>query len=584
MRLNREKVKQNYKILSKKRSNHLKTNSMDNISTSSRSKNIYLNKILQKNLAEHKISIKDNIQNFQTSIKNIFSDEEKRQKAKNYVMNLRNKNATKSQYKIEDDQIMKNKNINFSGSNYGGFYNYDSLRKTYEILDKNSARTNTYYRTSQKEKPISLRKMIDNSPEMNPGFIRVNKINKLNDEIRYFRDSNYYSNNNLVKTNNPGYLNSQNDLNINNINNSGFNGINSDYMNEYYKSPQVDNHDDELYYNGFQYNDIIRSPSYYNNDNSNSIKKDNNKNMNKSKTNNNFYTNTNKILNLKNVNNQKTYSRFNYNSERKEKNKDLDIDIDIDKQYINTKKIFSNLKIEKNRFKLQSQKNKEINKNNKKERETKSSFKKLISVSINKFNIKGNNNKNKYLEILENKNKQNEKLITNLQNTIKNQKKDLDSKTKEISKYRINNNDNKKLTETQKNYENLIKVNKRLNDEKKNYIKEINKLKETINNFKSEEKIEKNIEESFNKLKNDYDIIDDEYKKLKENLDIVINENKEIKENNKKLNEINNQMKKESNNNQKKLKEKEKLIETMNNDVKKQNEGINSDIQKKIII
>ena len=89
-------------------------------------KNIYLNKILQKNLAEHKISIKDNMPNFQTSIQNIFSNEEKRQKAKNYIMNLRNKNATKPQYKVEEEQLIKNKNLNFSGSNYGGFYNIHS--------------------------------------------------------------------------------------------------------------------------------------------------------------------------------------------------------------------------------------------------------------------------------------------------------------------------------------------------------------------------------------------------------------------------------------------------------------------------
>ena len=66
-----------------------------------------------------------------------------------------------------------------------------------------------------------------------------------------------------------------------------------------------------------------------------------------------------------------------------------------------------------------------------------------------------------------------------MRNTIKIQKKELDTKTKEILKYKNNNNsnsklDHKKLIDTQKNYENILKANTKLNEEKKEYIKEIN--------------------------------------------------------------------------------------------------------------
>ena len=127
MRLNREKAEQNPRIVTKKKSNHLKTSSMDNITTTTRTKNNYLNKILEKNLGNSKIA--DNMPNFQSSIQSIFSNYEKRQKAKNYVMNLRNKTNLQSPYKIEDDYISKSKNQDFQSSNYGGFYD-NTLRKT----------------------------------------------------------------------------------------------------------------------------------------------------------------------------------------------------------------------------------------------------------------------------------------------------------------------------------------------------------------------------------------------------------------------------------------------------------------------
>ena len=495
MRLNRERTKQNYRMISKKQPNHLKTSSMDNISSSSKSKNIYLNKVLQKNFANsNKLLIKDNIQNFQSSIQNIFSNDEKRQKAKNYVINLRSKNNTQSPFQKDEKNLQKNKTKNefFSGTNYGRFYN-DNLRRTYEILNEN----NNYYRSSQKERPnpINLKNVFDNndSPEINTGFIKVNKINRVKDE-KLIYDNNINSNDIIVNYNdNNIYFDSLSEINTNN---SGY------------------NQENKLNYEGFKYNPG-KSPNYYNNENEN-------KYMSKSKTNNYFSRNADKSKD----------SRFNYNSDKKEK-------------INNDKNNFYNLKIEKNRFKLES-----FAKNNK---NIKTSFKNIIPNSINELNIRGNN-RLKYIP-----NPDNQKLISNLQNIIKNQKKEIDSKIKEINKYKINSNrnENKKLIEAQKNYESLLKIN---NEEKKNYLKEINKLKEAINKYKSEEKVEQKLEEDFNKLKIDYNNIDDEYQKLKEELNIIVKENQSLKEHNKNLNENNNK--------------------DLNDALQKQNESLNQDLNK----
>ena len=92
MRLNRDRSKQTNKIIPKRQSKHLNANSMDNISTDSKTKSLYLNRIIQKNMGNTKYSANDNIPTFKSSIQNIFSNEEKRLKAKNYVVGLRKRN------------------------------------------------------------------------------------------------------------------------------------------------------------------------------------------------------------------------------------------------------------------------------------------------------------------------------------------------------------------------------------------------------------------------------------------------------------------------------------------------------------
>jgi hypothetical protein len=108
MRLKKEKNISNKPIITKKaaQAHHNKTASMD-VPTVNKSKNIYLNKILQKNFGGQKLPMepahfRENYPNFQSNIQNILANEESRQKAKNFVLRLRNKQQnspfTKSEY------------------------------------------------------------------------------------------------------------------------------------------------------------------------------------------------------------------------------------------------------------------------------------------------------------------------------------------------------------------------------------------------------------------------------------------------------------------------------------------------------
>ena len=98
MRLRKERniITNNYLISSKPPPSHHNKNSSMDIPPSAKEKNIYLNKILQKNLGSQRITIdqanlRENMHNFQSSIQSILANEESRQRAKNYVLNMRSK-------------------------------------------------------------------------------------------------------------------------------------------------------------------------------------------------------------------------------------------------------------------------------------------------------------------------------------------------------------------------------------------------------------------------------------------------------------------------------------------------------------
>ena len=143
MRVKREKISQNYIQNSSKQPkiHHIKTGSMDMISPSN-SKNIYLNKILQKNLGVQRANIdqtnfQKNIPNFHSSIQSILANEETLQKAKNYVLQMRNKQLQNSPSKFHNDYL-RNKKINLSKTNYDGFYNTNQKKNLDEIFQDNN--------------------------------------------------------------------------------------------------------------------------------------------------------------------------------------------------------------------------------------------------------------------------------------------------------------------------------------------------------------------------------------------------------------------------------------------------------------
>ena len=105
--------------------NRNKNSSMD-IPQSSKTKNLYLNKILQKNLDPQKANIaqanmRENIPNFQSSVQSILGNEEKRQKAKNFVLTMRSKRNNFSPNSIQNDY--NKDSATFSNTYYEKFYN-----------------------------------------------------------------------------------------------------------------------------------------------------------------------------------------------------------------------------------------------------------------------------------------------------------------------------------------------------------------------------------------------------------------------------------------------------------------------------
>jgi hypothetical protein len=205
---------------------HNKNASMDIINKKSQEEghSIYLNKILQKNLGMKRAdtdfpNFKENISNFQSSIQNILSNEESRQKAMRYVIGMRNKSrgaSNASPFVIRNDysrNVHETNNTNstaniFSKTINDGFY--DPRQKKNYVFDND----NYNYRYNYKER---LKTDLTNRPKnivVTPytGYniytnklepvtpdkaIRVNKVTRYYDEIPYQGESNIYVRNNL---------------------------------------------------------------------------------------------------------------------------------------------------------------------------------------------------------------------------------------------------------------------------------------------------------------------------------------------------------------------------------------------------
>ena len=288
MRVKREKISQNYIKNSNKQPKiyHVKTGSMDMISTSN-SKSIYLNKILQKNLGTQKANIdqanfQKNFPNFQSSIQNILANEETLQKAKNFVLQMRNKQGQNSPISFHNDYL-RNKNINLSKTNYNRFYDTNHNKNLDDIFqDKNYNNRNfrNNSNTSRDNKREVLYKQKISYPEFNnyinindqnipDKVIRVNKIDKCYEEKPSISPNKNNNNNNIYFKSNLG-INRNHSRGVFNYNNLKMNNINniSNNVNKYKSSNTnypLSSNKRQAYYNNKQYTDIYPNKNLYNN-------------------------------------------------------------------------------------------------------------------------------------------------------------------------------------------------------------------------------------------------------------------------------------------------------------------------------
>ena len=159
MRLTKPKSKEKNYItkVPQKPHKHTKNISMDQISTKiDNNRSVYLHKVLVKNLGDQSPEMnfpnfKENIENFQSSIQNIFSNEEKKERAMKYVIKMRSKRGNLSPSDMNDGlRTSKNNNININNINIfsktinDGFYdsNYKNNPENNETLQKNYLSSN----------------------------------------------------------------------------------------------------------------------------------------------------------------------------------------------------------------------------------------------------------------------------------------------------------------------------------------------------------------------------------------------------------------------------------------------------------
>ena len=187
---------------------------LDVISKKAQNENVYLNKILKKSLDTETVdskfpNFKENIPNFHSSIQNIFSNEENREKAMKYVINMRNKRTGHSISPFEprdssNSRNIKNKSkniINTSNNAYSktiddDFYDPDKRKKRNkgylnlkEIPNEeyNYRKNRGDFSTNKKNaiiKPYTGYNIYSNVMQPifqnNEKIIKVNRINKAN--------------------------------------------------------------------------------------------------------------------------------------------------------------------------------------------------------------------------------------------------------------------------------------------------------------------------------------------------------------------------------------------------------------------
>jgi uncharacterized protein YifE (UPF0438 family) len=143
MKLKKKRITNNniFSIINKNQTIHLNKNKKMSInSTKDKNKNIYVNKILKESLGktQPENEFNENLPNFHSNIRNILSNEEKREKAIKYIVDMRKRKRTlsptfpKSNYLeiYNKNDIYTNKlNPLFYKTSNEGFYSTKNRRK-----------------------------------------------------------------------------------------------------------------------------------------------------------------------------------------------------------------------------------------------------------------------------------------------------------------------------------------------------------------------------------------------------------------------------------------------------------------------
>ena len=281
MRLRKERIipNNNFVYSSRQVVHHNKNASMD-IPSNTKAKNIYLNKILQKNLGPQISSLeqsglKDNLSNFQSNIRNILANEETRQKAKNFVLGMRYRREQNSPFAQQSD-FNKNRN-NMSRTNYDGFY--AQKPKNNYVIQENIYRNNN----NMKKEVIYQQRIISNRPysgynnfenRMEPSTpdktTKYNKKNNYYEEMPYNVGEGIYYQNNLKNDLNMNRNNSRGGIiNMSNINKMNNLNLFRNSKTNYPLNSKKENYQNKQSRENFENLNVKNSPYFVNNFNIN---------------------------------------------------------------------------------------------------------------------------------------------------------------------------------------------------------------------------------------------------------------------------------------------------------------------------
>ena len=541
------KMMKEYKF---KKINHIK-NASEDFNNSSNSQNFFISKFLNhNNTIKNEMLTEENLPNLKTNIQNIFSNEDTKQRALQYLIKIRkdrNSSPSTDFNKILTSETSREKRINKQEK--GKEIKVSPFNNINEINNKNiKKQVINSYNLNQKKSEINPKvhhRINKTSINFNDYIFEELPVNIINKEKKY-KYNNYIQLNNINYNNKNHSPQAINNYSFNNIfNNKAQININQNDLNKKYdsllniKNNKLNN-----------YESTINSPTIKNNPFENYMK------------NYNIFKIRNKILSLQNNKNEKIsinnnninksffinnkpnpiYTKINIKNNHPERN-NLNTNSNIVKRYkykdyiLPKKSIYKigNNKIQINKTNYDLEKTKKIFD------DSRGMFKKFNNNNLSKINsiqidIIGKRNKlNRRIDNNSNSKFNKEKLIINgnikfnINNDAKNKFKF--NNDEEIIEYFKKNYDKEKLKhmfELENNENRILKVNKIDNDEDIKKLGEIEREKEKqelyseIKKLKHENKLYKkelvDVRNQFNDLSKELVAVKEENEKLKDNI------------------------------------------------------------------